>query len=336
MENTLTTYAINGFGRIGKLVTRILINKNANISFINDPEGDLDSIAYQLKFDSVHGKFSNEVKKGSKAILVNDKKIQIENMTNIDTLPKDSADVVIDCTGKFKSPIQKQAYISLGFSKIIVSAAIPDELGVNIVYGVNESIYSPELHTVLSASSCTTNCLAPVVMALHESLGIKHGSYTTIHDVTNTQTIVDRPSRDLRRSRSALINLIPSTTNSARAITQIYPELKGKLTGHAVRVPILNASLTDCSFEMLTPTSREEVNNIFKKYASKRLSGILGYEENPLVSSDYVGDSRSSIIDAMSTLVINETQVKLYAWYDNEFGYANRLADVAQLAGTSL
>ena len=332
----MTTYAVNGFGRIGKLVTRILINKNANISFINDPKGDPDSIAYQLKFDSVHGEFSSEVKKDSKAILVNGKKIQIENMTNIDTLPRESADVVIDCTGKFKSTIEKQAYINLGFSKIIVSAAIPDEMGVNIVYGVNESIYSPERHTVLSASSCTTNCLAPVVMALHERLGIKHGSYTTIHDITNTQTIVDRPSSDLRRSRSALTNLIPSTTNSASAITQIYPELKGKLTGHAVRVPILNASLTDCSFEMLNPTSREEVNNIFKEYASKGLSGILGYEENPLVSSDYVGDSRSSIIDALSTLVINETQVKIYAWYDNEFGYANRLADVAQLAGASL
>ncbi|HOZ34782.1 MAG TPA: glyceraldehyde-3-phosphate dehydrogenase, partial [Tabrizicola sp.] len=184
--------------------------------------------------------------------------------------------------------------------------------------------------------SCTTNCLAPVVKVIHENLGIRHGSITTIHDVTNTQTIVDRPAKDMRRARSALMNLIPTTTGSATAITLIYPELKGRLNGHAVRVPLLNASLTDCVFEVARETTVDEVNALFKAAAEGPLQGILGFETRPLVSSDFTNDPRSSIIDALSTMVVNGTQVKVFAWYDNEWGYACRLADIARMVAGSL
>jgi glyceraldehyde 3-phosphate dehydrogenase len=336
MENKLTTYAINGFGRIGKLTLRVLLSKNANVAFINDPKCTPEIVAYQLEFDSVHGRFDQSIKYNKSSIMINGKEIFIYDKVDIKELPNGVADIVIDCSGKFKSKSQFPLYADLGIKKAIISAAVPDDVGINIVYGVNQSVYKPMLHHVLSASSCTTNCLAPVVKALHDSIGIKHGSYTTIHNVTNTQTIVDRPAKDLRRSRSALTNLIPSTTNSAKAITQIYPELTNKLTGHAVRIPILNASLVDCCFEMVRSTSIEEINKTLKSYAEHQLNGILGFEERPLVSSDYIGDSRSSIIDGVSTLVVNDTQVKIYAWYDNEFGYSNRLVDVAELAGKFL
>ena len=207
---------------------------------------------------------------------------------------------------------------------------------MNLVYGVNHGLYDKNLHRVISASSCTTNCLAPIIKVLHEQVGIKHGSYTTIHNATNTQTLVDRPSKDLRRSRSALTNLIPSTTNSASAITQIYPDLLGKLTGHAVRVPILNSSLTDCCFEMKRETSSSEINSLLREASCLDLKGILGYEERSLVSSDYKGDKRSAIIDALSTVVVNKTQAKMYAWYDNEFAYTHRVIDLAIMAGNSL
>jgi len=220
--------------------------------------------------------------------------------------------------------------------KVVVSAPVKDGPTTNIVYGVNEREYDPTRHKIITAASCTTNCLAPVVKVIHEGLGIRHGSITTIHDVTNTQTIVDRPAKDLRRARSALNSLIPTTTGSATAITLIYPELKGRLNGHAIRVPLLNASITDCVFEVERPTSVEEVNALFKAAADGPLKGILGYEERPLVSADYVNDTRSSIIDAPSTMVVNGTQVKIYAWYDNEMGYAHRLVDVALMVGASL
>ncbi len=216
------------------------------------------------------------------------------------------------------------------------SAPVKDGNAVNIVYGVNHNIYDVDEHDIVTAASCTTNCLAPVVKVIHENLGIRHGSITTIHDVTNTQTIVDRPAKDLRRARSALNSLIPTTTGSATAITLIYPELTGKLNGHAVRVPLLNASLTDCVFEVARQTTAEEVNAMFKAAAEGELNGILGYETRPLVSADYTNDIRSSIIDALSTMVVNGTQVKVYAWYDNEMGYAYRLVDVALMVGKSV
>ena len=245
--------------------------------------------------------------------------------------------MVIDCTGVFKSAATLQPYFDAGVKKVVVSAPVKDGNAANIVMGVNHDRYDPAGHRIVTAASCTTNCLAPVVKVIHESLGIKHGSITTIHDVTNTQTIVDRPAKDLRRARSALNSLIPTTTGSATAITLIYPELAGKLNGHAVRVPLLNASLTDCVFEVARETSTEEVNTLFEAAAAEGpLKGILGYEIRPLVSTDYTNDPRSAIVDAPSTMVVNGTQVKIYAWYDNEWGYANRLADVALMVGADL
>ena len=251
-------------------------------------------------------------------------------------MPLDGVDVVIDCTGVFKSQAALAPYFAAGVKKVVVSAPVKDGPTANIVYGVNQDVYDPEAHQIITAASCTTNCLAPVVKVLHESIGISHGSITTIHDVTNTQTIVDRPAKDLRRARSALNSLIPTTTGSATAITLIYPELKGRLNGHAVRVPLLNASLTDCVFEMQRGTTVEEVNALFKAAADGPLKGILGYEPRPLVSTDYTNDTRSSIVDALSTMVVNDTQVKVYAWYDNEMGYAHRLVDVACMVGDRL
>jgi glyceraldehyde 3-phosphate dehydrogenase len=245
-------------------------------------------------------------------------------------------DVVIDCTGVFKSEAKIAPYFDGGARRVVVSAPVKDGGAVNLVYGINHDLYDPARHRIVTAASCTTNCLAPVVKVIHEALGIRHGSITTIHDVTNTQTIVDRPAKDLRRARSALNSLIPTTTGSATAITLIYPELKGRLNGHAVRVPLLNASLTDCVFEVERPTTAEEVNALFKAAAEGPLQGILGYEERPLVSADYVNDPRSSIVDALSTMVVNGTQVKVYAWYDNEMGYAHRLADIALMVGDTL
>jgi len=251
-------------------------------------------------------------------------------------LPREGVDVMIDCTGAFKSEAALAPYFAAGVKKAVVSAPVKDPGVANIVYGVNEGVYDPEVHRIVTAASCTTNCLAPVVKVIHEGLGIRHGSITTLHDVTNTQTIVDRPAKDLRRARSALNALIPTTTGSATAITLIYPDLKGKLNGHAVRVPLLNASLTDCVFEVARPTTETEVNALFKAAADGPLAGILGYEERPLVSTDYTNDPRSSIVDAPSTMVVNGTQVKVYAWYDNEWGYAHRLVDVALMVGAGL
>jgi len=258
----------------------------------------------------------------------------VHNETKLENLPLDGVDVVIDCTGVFKTEAKLQPYFDAGVKRVVVSAPVKDGPTANLVIGVNDDIYDPAQHRIVTAASCTTNCLAPVVKVIHEGLGIKHGSITTIHDVTNTQTIVDRPAKDLRRARSALNSLIPTTTGSATAITLIYPELKGKLNGHAVRVPLLNASITDCVFEVERPTTAEEVNAMFEAAASAGpLKDILGYETRPLVSADYTNDTRSSIVDAPSTMVVNGTQVKVYAWYDNEMGYAHRLVDVAFKVG---
>jgi glyceraldehyde 3-phosphate dehydrogenase len=270
------------------------------------------------------------------SISIDGTRIPVTSTRNLEDLPLDGVDVVIDCTGAFKTEAKLAPYFAAGVKKVIVSAPVKDGPTANIVYGVNDDIYDAGTHQIVTAASCTTNCLAPVVKVLLEGIGIKHGSITTIHDVTNTQTIVDRPAKDLRRARSALTNLIPTTTGSATAITLIYPELKGKLNGHAVRVPLLNASITDCVFEMARETTVDEVNSLFKTAAEGPLRGILGYETRPLVSSDYTNDQRSGIIDAPSTMVVNGTQLKVYAWYDNEYGYAYRLVDVALMVGGKL
>ena len=332
--------ALNGLGRIGKLALRDLIDSGAGgeIVLINDPVGTPEQHALLMEFDSVHGRWKADIHHDDSSLTLNGQTIRLTAAKRIEDLPlaKMGIDLVVDCTGVFKTGAKVQPYFDAGVKKVVVSAPVKDGGALNIVYGVNHAAYDPAQHHLVTAASCTTNCLAPVVKVIHENLGIRHGSITTIHDVTNTQTIVDRPAKDMRRARSALMNLIPTTTGSATAITLIYPELKGRLNGHAVRVPLLNASLTDCVFEVERATTAEEVNALFKAAAEGPLQGILGFETRPLVSCDFTNDPRSSIIDAPSTMVINGTQVKIYAWYDNEWGYACRLADITRMVAAAL
>jgi len=332
----MTRYAINGLGRIGKLALRPLLQRGADVAFLNDAVGDARMHAHLLEFDTVHGRWPARFETTQDAIEIDGVRMPLHQSRDPSALPLADVDVMIDCTGAFKTQAALAPYFAAGVKKVVVSAPVKDGPVANIVYGVNDGIYTPARHDIITAASCTTNCLAPVVKVIHESLGITHGSMTTIHDVTNTQTIVDRPAKDLRRARSALNSLIPTTTGSATAITQIYPDLAGKLNGHAVRVPLLNASLTDCVFEVARPTTVREVNALFEAAANGPLNGILGYETRPLVSADYTNDPRSSIVDAPSTMVINGTQVKVFAWYDNEWGYAHRLVDVAMMVGARL
>jgi len=330
----MTKIAINGLGRIGKLIMRAFEADGApgEIVLLNDLGADIAQHALLLEFDTVHGRWGADISHDDEAITVNGKRMAFTQTRRIEDLPlkEMGIDLVIDCTGAFKTEAAVQPYYDAGVKKVVISAPVKDEAALNLVIGVNDHLYDGSQNLV-TAASCTTNCLAPVVRVLLEGIGIKHGSMTTIHDVTNTQTIVDRAHKDARRARSALNSLIPTTTGSATAITMIYPELKGRLNGHAVRVPLLNASLTDCVFEVERETTVEEVNDLFKTAAEGPLKGILGIEERPLVSADYTNDTRSTIIDAQSTMVVNGTQVKIYAWYDNEMGYAWRLADVARL-----
>ena len=332
----MTTYALNGMGRIGKLALRPLLESGAEIAWINDAAGDPAMHAHLLEFDTVHGRWGAEISHDAESVTVDGTRLRFVGTGAPGSLPLEGVDVLVDCTGAFKTEAALAPFFEAGVRKVVVSAPVKDGDAANIVYGVNHGSYEPARHRIVTAASCTTNCLAPVVKVLHEGLGIRHGSITTIHDVTNTQIIADRPAKDLRRARSALNSLIPTTTGSATAIALIYPELAGRLNGHAVRVPLLNASLTDCVFETERETSAEEVNALFRAAAEGPLAGILGYEERPLVSADYVNDPRSAIVDAASTMVVNGTQVKLYAWYDNETGYAHRLVDVARMVGASL
>lgn len=331
--------ALNGLGRIGKLVLRNLIDEGltGDIVLLNDPMADATQHALLMEFDSVHGRWRTPVAAGDSALILNGKEIRLTHEKTIEALPlaEMGVDLVIDCTGVFKTAAKVAPYYAAGVKTVVVSAPVKDGGALNLVYGVNHHLYDGS-QTLVTAASCTTNCLAPVVKVIHENIGIRHGSITTIHDVTNTQTIVDRPAKDMRRARSALMNLIPTTTGSATAITLIYPELKGRLNGHAVRVPLLNASLTDCVFEVARETTVEEVNALFATAAEGPLKGILGYETRPLVSCDFTNDPRSAIIDAPSTMVTNGTQVKVYAWYDNEWGYACRLADIARMVAARL
>jgi len=331
----MTRIALNGLGRIGKLALRDLIETGSggDIVLLNEPFGDTEQHALLLEFDSVHGRWNADISSYKGGLTVRGRDIRLTREKRVEDLPLDEMgiEVVIDCTGAFKTEATLAPYFAAGVKKVIVSAPVKDGGALNLVYGINHDLYDAETHNLITAASCTTNCLAPVVKVIHEELGIRHGSITTIHDVTNTQTIVDKPHKDPRRARSALNSLIPTSTGSASAITLIYPELKGRLNGLAVRVPLLNASLTDCVFEVERATTAEEVNGFFKAWAAGPLLGILGYETRPLVSADYVNDRRSGIVDAQSTMVINGTQVKIYVWYDNEWGYACRLADIVRM-----
>ena len=332
----MTVYALNGLGRMGKLALKPLLERGARVAWINDAVGDPAMHAHLLEFDSVHGRWRADITHDPDSVTIDGMRLPFIGTRDLSALPLQGVDVVIDCTGAFKSAAALEPYFAAGVRKVVVSAPVKDAEAANIVHGVNDDSYDPARQRIVTAASCTTNCLAPVVKVLHEAIGIRHGSITTIHDVTNTQTIVDRPAKDLRRARSALTSLIPTTTGSATAISLIYPELKGRLNGHAVRVPLLNASLTDCVFEVERETTVAEVNALFQTAADGPLQGILGYETRPLVSCDYINDPRSAIVDGPSTMVVNGTQVKVYAWYDNEWGYACRLADVTRMVAASL
>ena len=341
---------INGFGRMGRLTLRALLGNaeamnNMQLVQINDPAGNAETLAHLFKFDSVHGIWPQEVTSEDSMVTIEhlDKQQQLvqskarvtQNKAIEDTDWSD-CDLVIEASGKMKSKAVLQAYFEQGVKKVVVTAPVKEDGVLNIVMGVNDDLYQGAQHHLVTAASCTTNCLAPVVKVLQEKVGIKHGSMTTIHDITNTQTILDAPHKDLRRARACGMSLIPTTTGSATAITHIFPELKGRLNGHAVRVPLANASLTDCVFELDRAVTEQEVNAWFDEAASGALKGILGYETRPLVSIDYKTDPRSSIIDALSTMVVNGTQLKLYVWYDNEWGYANRTAELATKVALSI
>ncbi|HIK43218.1 ArsJ-associated glyceraldehyde-3-phosphate dehydrogenase [Thermoleptolyngbya sp. M55_K2018_002] len=325
---------INGFGRIGRLALRAAWDwPELEFVHINEVKGGADCAAHLLKFDSVHGRWGHAVAaEGDDRIRINDQSLSFSEYSSPGDVPWEEygVDLVLEASGKFRTVETLEPYFKRSVQTVIVAAPVKTG-ALNVVMGVNDHLYNPAEHHLLTAASCTTNCLAPVVKVIHEGIGIKHGVITTVHDHTNTQTIVDAPHKDLRRARATGMSLIPTTTGSATAIALIYPELKGKLNGLAVRVPLLNASLTDCVFEVARPTTVEEVNQLLKTASETApLNGILGYEERPLVSIDYKDDPRSSIIDALSTMVIDDTQVKILAWYDNEWGYANRMAELAK------
>ena len=325
---------INGFGRMGRLTMRALHNlTKVEIIHINDPAGDAATLAHLLNFDSVHGRWGYEARAADDRIVIDDHVITTSRNTQLADTDWRQCDLVLEASGKFKSQEKLQPYLNQGVKSIVVTAPVKQDGVLDIVMGVNDHLYEHGRYPIVTAASCTTNCLAPAVKVIHENFGIKHGSMTTIHDITNTQSILDAPHKDLRRARACGMSMIPTTTGSATAITHIFPELKGRLNGHAIRVPLANASITDCAFELQKAVSVDSVNSALKQAAETHLNGILGYEERPLVSIDYRTDPRSSIVDALSTMVVNDTHLKLYLWYDNEWGYANRTAElVAKVA----
>ena len=328
---------INGFGRIGRLVFRALWGRpGIDIVHVNDCAGDAVAAAHLLHFDSVHGRWQHQVCPHLNGFLVGEQQVRYSSESDPASASwiESGVEMLLECSGKFKTSESLKLFLNvLNLKRIMVACPVTGDVDgvdiLNIVYGINHHLYDPSHHKVVTAASCTTNCLAPIVQVVHNSFGIKHGSITTLHDVTNTQVVVDGFHNDLRRARSCLQSVIPTTTGSAKAIGLIFPELDGKLNGHAVRIPLLNASLTDAVFELEKEVSIEDVNGAFEAAANGELQGILGYETRPLVSVDYVNDSRSTIIDGLSTMVINGTQIKVYAWYDNEWGYSSRMADLA-------
>ena len=327
---------INGFGRMGRLGLRAAWGRaDFRVTRVNEVATDAAGSAHLLKFDSVHGVWPVDCSGEDEVMRVAGEQIAYTADSAIADTDWSACDIVIEATGRHhKTPQSLQAYFDQGVKKVVVAA--PTEGALNIVYGINHQLYDAQRHHLVTAASCTTNCLAPVVQVMHEKIGIVHGCMTTIHDITNTQTIVDRGHKDLRRARACGQSLIPTTTGSARAITKIFPSLEGRLNGHAVRVPLLNASLTDFVFEAARPVTVAEVNDYFRQAAVSELQGILGYEERPLVSVDYLNDPRSSIVDGPSTMVVDGTQVKIYAWSDNEWGYVNRMMDIVAMVARGL
>ena len=322
--------AINGFGRMGKLLARLILkNNDINLVYINEPNGNTESISHLLEFDSIHGQFKgNNIYSLKNNIHVNDDVIKHYQYSDLESMPVNDIDVLIDCSGLYRKSGLFTNLFSKGLKKVLVSCPVHDDEALNIVYGVNHDMYCPEKNNVITAASCTTNCLAPVLMVLKNTFGIKHGSMTTIHNITNTQVIADKPHKDLRRARACGESLIPTSSGSTSAIMKIFPELNGKLNGLAVRVPILRGSLVDLALELERPTSVEEIHNSFESAKNDYLQGILDIEYRPLVSVDYVGNKNSAIIDAQSTQVIDGSHIKLLAWYDNEINYVSRMHDI--------
>ena len=334
---------INGFGRIGRLVVRGLAHRRALgddlvLVHINDPHTDAATAAHLLEFDTVHGRYGGTVGCDGDTISVDGQPVSVSQHGTPGDVPWQAhgVDIVLECSGVFKTTETLEPYFDHGVRKVIVAAPVKSQGVLNIVMGCNDDLYDPATDHIVTAASCTTNCLAPVVKVLHEQVGIERGAITTIHDVTNTQVIVDAPHQDLRRARSALNSLIPTSTGSATAITMIYPELTGKLNGTAVRVPLLNASLTDAVFTMQRDVNVDEINSLLRSAADGELAGILGFEERPLVSADYTNDTRSGIVDGPSTMVVDGRMVKVLIWYDNEYGYAFRMADLTAKVATTL
>lgn len=331
---------INGFGRIGRLSLRAgfdlgLQNNAFEFVQINDPGCDAAMMAHLLEFDSIHGRWNHSPSAKGSTLYINGQKIQCTAEKELKKIDWSGCDLVIEASGYNKTAEALQEYLDQGVDHVVVSAPVKSKGVPNIVVGVNDDDFDPREHSIVTAASCTTNCLAPVVKVVKDNWGIKHGSMTTIHALTNSQTILDAAHKDMRRARACGMSLIPTTTGSAKAITAIFPELNGKINGHAVRVPLECPSLTDMVFELEQATTEAEVNAAFRAAAEGELEGILGYEERPLVSIDYKTDPRSSVVDAMSTMVVNGTQLKVYAWYDNEWGYSNRVVDlVARIAAS--
>ncbi|MEQ8692728.1 MAG: ArsJ-associated glyceraldehyde-3-phosphate dehydrogenase [Pseudomonadales bacterium] len=333
-----TRVAINGFGRMGRLALRAAWDwPELEFVHINEIGGDPATAAHLLQFDSVHGTWDIPVSADSNSITVDGQSISYSSNQRLEDTPWDDLgiDIAVECTGRFKSREALLPYLQRDVQKVVVSAPVKDGT-LNIVVGVNDHLYQPAEHDIVTAASCTTNCIAPAISVIQEQFGIRHGSITTIHDITNTQSVLDDYHSDLRRARASGLSLIPTSTGSATAIAEIFPQLRGKLSGLAVRVPLANASVTDCVFEVEQATTVEAVNQALQNAAEGRLSGILGYETRPLVSTDFKGDRRSSIVDAASTMVIDDTHVKILAWYDNEIGYVNRMMELVRKVAASL
>ena len=321
---------INGFGRMGRLGLRAAWDwPEFEIVHVNEIKGGTKAATHLLEFDTVHGRWDRSIAAAENSIQIADREIGFTDYDSPGDVPWNDigVDVVVESSGQFRTTETLQPYFDRGVKKVVVAAPVK-EGALNVVMGCNDDLYDPSKHHLVTAASCTTNCIAPVVKVVHAALGIDHGVITTLHDVTNTQVVVDAPHADLRRARSSLNSLIPTTTGSAKAITMIYPELTGKLNGVAVRVPLLNASLSDCVFQVQRKTTSDEVNQLLCDVANDDLKGILGFEDRPLVSADYVNDPRSGIVDGPATMVVNGTLVKLLVWYDNEVGYANRMMEL--------
>jgi glyceraldehyde 3-phosphate dehydrogenase len=326
---------ITGFGRIGRLALRAGADRpDLEFVAINEPKGSAETMALLLEFDSVQGRWDRACEARSGAILAGDRELRFVQHAEPAAIPwRDlGVELVLECSGKFRTRSALSPHFAAGARRIVVSAPVPVEDGrpPNVVVGVNDRDFDFASEEVVTAASCTTNCLAPIVRVLHDGIGIERGLVTTIHDPTNSQSVHDAANKDPRRARASQINLVPTSTNSATAVTMIVPELAGKLDSIAVRAPVLNASITDCAFQMTRDTTVAEVNELLERAATTPpLRGILGFERRPLVSSDYARDPRSAIVDALSTRVVDHRLVKVLAWYDNEWGYANRLVELA-------